>query len=1065
MRQLPIRFALGVLAAALFATGQAQVFDPSSFANLKWRSIGPYRGGRSIAVAGSKARPEEFYFGATGGGVWKSTDSGANWNCVSDGFFTTATIGALAVSESNPDIVWAGTGEGCVRGNISHGDGVYKSTDGGKTWAHMGLKETHTVTRIRIHPANPDTVYVAALGHIYGSNKERGVYKSTDGGRTWSQVLFVSDKAGAVDLSMDAKNPDVLYAATWEVFRTPYSLSSGGPGSKIFKSTDGGKSWSEITRNPGLPTGTLGRIGIAVSPVDPNRVYASVEALDGGIFSSNDGGATWQLVNDNRNYRQRAWYYSHVYADPKNVDGVYILNVGAARSTNGGKAWSGMGTPHSDNHDLWINPDNPQILINANDGGANVSKDGGRTWSAQDLPTGQFYHVTTDNFFPYRIYGAQQDNSSIRIASRTFTRGIGRDDWQGTAGGESGYIAVKPDDPEIVFGGNYSGDLAMINHRTGHSRAADPWPDNPMGHGAIDSVQRFQWTYPILFSPHDPNKLYTCSQFVLESFDGGQSWKKISPDLTRNDPSTLGSSGGPITKDNTGVEVYATVFTLAESPITKGILWAGSDDGLVHVSRNGGRKWENVTPREMPKWGLCSMVEASPHDNKTAYLAVDNHENDDLAPYIYVTHDFGKTWDLRTVGIPKDWFVRVVREDPVRKGLLYAGTERGVFVSWNDGLRWEPLQLNLPLTPIHDLTIKEDDLVVATHGRGFWILDDISPLRQMDDPKLGSGRVFLFKPRSAFAGGGGGFGGGRRGGRGAPAADEPEELLGENPMRGYVVGYHLKQKADSVAFEILDSEGTVLGRSSGAPADAGFQRAAMPGMSYPGFRTFPGMILWAGGSRSIPAPPGTYKIRMTVKGKDAAGAEWTEVHETEGHWQPDPRWNVSEKDLQEKARFARQISDSTSLANDMVVQIRNLREDIDKAVAEAQGDTGLAGEGTLLASRLSAVEEELYQVKNRAGQDPLNYPIRLNNKLAALQSVVLSNDAGPTKQSYEVFDMLSRQLKVQTDAFQRLVTGELAKFNKMLAAKNVKPIAVRGGASAPGGGGRFGGDGGDGFDP
>ncbi|HRK23106.1 MAG TPA: hypothetical protein PLX06_14910, partial [Fimbriimonadaceae bacterium] len=581
--------------------------------------IGPYRGGRSIAVAGSQARPNEYYFGATGGGVWKTTDGGENWECVSDGFFKTSSVGALAQSASNPDVVYAGMGERDLRGNIAEGDGVYKTTDGGKTWQHMGLAACRTIGRIVVHPANPDIVYVAALGHIYGRNAERGVYKSTDGGRTWLKVLFESDRAGAVHIVMDPADPETLYAATWEAFRTGYSLSSGGPGSKIWKTSDGGRSWQNLSAKPGLPVGLFGKIGLTVSPANPKRVWAIIEATDGGIFRSDDAGETWQMVNNDRNWRQRAFYYTHVAADPKNAESVYVLNVGMGRSTDGGKTFRGVGTPHSDNHDIWIAPDDSNRMVQANDGGANVSKDGGRTWTDQDLPTAQFYHVATDNAFPYRIYGAQQDNSTVRISSRTNGAGIGRNDWVETAGGESGYVTPHPADPEVVFGGSYGGYLEMLNHRTGARRNVNPWPDNPIGHGSIDQVHRMQWTFPIVFSPHNSKVLYTCSQYVLKSTDGGGSWTKISPDLSRNDPTTLGPSGGPITKDNTGVEVYGTVFTLAESSRKAGVLWAGSDDGLIHVSTNGGGEWRNVTPVGMPKWGLVSIIEASPHDPGTAF--------------------------------------------------------------------------------------------------------------------------------------------------------------------------------------------------------------------------------------------------------------------------------------------------------------------------------------------------------------------------------------------------------------------------------------------------------------
>lgn len=1024
---------LSILALTDSALGAlCQSVDSKVFANMKWRSIGPYRGGRSVACAGSTARPNEFFFGATGGGVWKSTNSGADWDCVSDGFFGTSSVGAIAVSESNPDIVFAGMGEGCIRGNVAEGDGIYKSTDAGKTWTHVGLEDTRVITRVRIDPKNPDIVYVAALGHIYGPNRERGVFKSTDGGKSWNKVLFVNERAGAVDLSMDASNPEVLYAGTWEAWRTPYTLNSGGPGSKIWKTTDGGKTWADLSANPGLPKGAFGRIGIAVSAANPNRVYACVEALEGGLFVSDDAGATWKLSNDNRNYRQRAWYYTHVYADPKAVDTVYVLNVGFAKSADGGKTFSGVGTPHSDNHDLWINPGDPQIMINSNDGGANVSKDAGRTWTEQDIPTAQFYHVTTDNAFPYRVYGAQQDNSTVRIASRTFSAGIARTDWIGTAGGESGYIAAKPDDPEVVFGGSYGGYLEMMNHRTGESRNINPWPDNPMGHGAEDSRHRMQWTFPIVFSPHDPNRLYTCSQHLLASVNGGQTWKQISPDLTRNDRSTMGPSGGPITKDNTSVEYYGTIFTVAESPKRKGVIWCGSDDGLVHVTQDGGRNWTNITPTGMPKWGLCSMIEASPHDPAAAYLAVDNHENDDNAPHIYRTSDYGKTWTKIVSGIPNGAFARVCREDPVRRGLLYAGTETGVYVSFDDGATWKPLQLNLPVTPVHDLTIKDGDLIAATHGRAFWILDDLTPLEQAGN--VASKNAHVFEPRPAVrARGGGGFGGGRRGGGGANA---PRELMGQNPaLTGIVVNYYLPKGADSVEFELLDAKGTSVSRSASAPKDEGLQRTVLPQPRYPSFRTFPGMIFWAAGPQPVQGPLGEYTVRMK-----ASGLGWTDTQEAKLKIVKDPRTSATEADSKAQFELAMKVATRVNDANDAVVQIRDLKKQIDDAVAASQNDPAIGSDGTSLKDRLGAVEEEIYQVRNRSGQDPLNYPIKLNNKLAALLGVIQSGDFRPTDPCYEVFDMLSKQLQVQLDKLKGLLEKDLAAFNKLLTVKGMKTV-------------------------
>jgi photosystem II stability/assembly factor-like uncharacterized protein len=1008
-----------LVSLSLLATGAAaQTVDPVLFSGLEWRQVGPYRGGRSLAVAGSTARPKEFYFGATGGGVWKTTDGGANWAPVSDGFVSTSSVGALAVAPSNPDIVVAGTGERDIRGNISHGDGVYRTTDGGKTWSHIGLKETQTIARIVIHPTNPDTMLVAALGHIYGRGLARGVYKTTDGGKTWRQVLPGSDRAGAVNVVMDPQNPNVLLASTWDAWRTPYTMNSGGPGSRLFRSTDGGETWTDISRNTGLPSGTLGKIGMAISPVDPKRYWAIVEAAEGGLFRSDDAGATWERVNDSRAWRQRAWYYSHVYADPKNRDAVYVLNVNFGKSTDGGKTFTTLRAPHSDHHDLWIAPDDPNRMINANDGGGTVSTDGGKTWTAQDFPTAQMYHVVTDNAFPYRILGAQQDNSTVRIPSRTQGPGITSNDWTATAGGESGYIAPKPNDPDIVYGGSYGGDLSMLNHRTNEFRSVDPWPDNPMGHGAIDLVHRFQWTYPIVFSPHDPNVLYTSSQYVLKTTNGGQSWKRISPDLTRNDPSTLGPSGGPITKDNTSVEYYGTVFTLAESPKRRGVLWAGSDDGLIHVSENGGQTWRNVTPAGMPKWGLVSMIEASPHDPGTAYAAVDNHENDDLAPYAYRTTDYGRTWTKIVTGLPTDSFVRVVREDRRRKGLLYAGTETGVWVSFDNGGNWQSLRQNLPNTPVHDLAWKEDDLIAATHGRSFWVLDDLTPLHQLAASPKTTGPRF-FTPKDAYRVT---WGLGR-----APKA-------GANPRSGVVLSYYLPEDAKELKFEFKDAQGKVFQTLTTAPKKKGFNRTSA-NLQYPSYKGFPGMVMWGAFPGPIKAPPGAYTVTMSADGF-RQGASF--------RWLKDPRSSSSDRDLTEQFRFLQRIAGRVDEANSAVTRIRNVRSALDKATDEA-GKKGDVASLTPVAQKLRAdltrVEEALYQTQNRSGQDPLNYPIRLNNRLAALITIVSNGDFRPTDQSYEVFNGLSKELDVQLAALSRLLGTDLAAVNAELQKRGVAPVS------------------------
>jgi photosystem II stability/assembly factor-like uncharacterized protein len=969
------------ISALLLVSGISAAQSADLFKSKQWRFVGPYRGGRSLAVAGSVQRPKEYFFGATGGGIWKTTDAGENWKPVSDGFLGSSSVGALAIAPTNPDIIYAGTGERDIRGNISEGDGAYKSTDGGATWSYIGLKETQTISRIVVHPTNPDIVWIAALGHVYGKNDERGVYKTEDGGVTWKRVLFATNQSGAVDITVDVNNPKVLLATIWDAWRTPYSMNSGGPNSTIMKSQDGGETWNDIGRNEGLPKGTFGKIGVSISPVDSNRYWAHVEAIDGGIFVSDDAGTTWKKTNQDRNWRQRAWYYTHIIADPKDKEGVHVLNVGWGKSTDGGKTFTGLRPPHGDNHDLWISPDNPKRMIEANDGGACVTTDGGVTFSALDMPTAQIYHVSTDNAFPYNILGAQQDNSSIRIPSRTFGNGITKDDWTSTAGGESGYIAAKPNNPDIVFGGSYGGDLSWFNHRTKTSRSVDPWPDNPMGHGAEDLDYRFQWTYPIVFSHHNPELLYTCSQFVLTSTDMGQSWKKISPDLTRNDKSMMKSSGGPITKDNTSIEYIGTVFTLAESPKKKGVLWAGSDDGLIHISQNAGGTWNEVTPPGMPKYAKVSMIEASSFDAGTAYAAVENHLNDDQTPYAYKTTDFGKTWSAITNGLPKNAFVRVVREDQRQPGLLFAGTEIGLFVSFDGGNRWQSLQNNLPLTPIHDIAWKEDDLVLATHGRGFWVMDDLSPLQQMaGEPNVG---LRLFKPKDAipvtYFGGGG-------------------PRVGANPKGGLIINYYLPNEIKDLKFEVSDSKGKVLQTVSGQTDKGMHQTSATP--RYPSFTMNPGMIFWAGGPSPIAAPPGEYKLTMNADGQKSM---------TSFKWLKDPRTTATDADLQEKFKFQMQIAAKIDLAHAAMTRIKTARD--------AQG----ANADPAWLKALTEVEEAIYQTKNKSGQDPLNYPIRLNDKLAGVFSNVSGSNYRPTKQSVEVFNMLAKQLDIQLAKLDKLV--------------------------------------------
>ncbi|HYN84605.1 MAG TPA: hypothetical protein VER32_05085, partial [Pyrinomonadaceae bacterium] len=763
------------------ATQQARAANP--LRTLAYRQIGPFRGGRVTAVAGVPAQPFVYYFGATGGGVWKTTDGGVNWEPVSDAFFKTGSVGGMAVSESDPNVVYVGMGESPIRGNVSHGDGMYKSTDAGKTWKKIGLEDTRHIARVRVHPRNPDLVYVAALGHIFGPNEQRGVFRSKDGGKSWERVLYRGPKAGAIDLTFDPSNANVLYAGFWEVHRKPWTLESGGPGGGLFKSTDGGDTWTELTRAPGMPRGLVGKIGVTVSPANPERVWAIVEAEDGGIFRSDNGGRTWTRTNEQRNLRQRAWYYTRIYADTQNAESVYVLNVGFYKSSDGGRTFNQIPVPHSDNHDLWIAPNDANRMINANDGGANVSMNGGRTWTEQDQATAQFYRVTVDNDFPYHVYGAQQDNSTVKIASRSADFTINESEWHDVGGGESGWIAPHPQDSNVVFAGSYGGYLTRYDHRTKQLRTVNVWPDNPMGAGAEAMKYRFQWNYPIFFSPHETNTLYVAGDRLFRSTNEGHSWETISPDLTRNDKSKQGSSGGPITKDNTSVEYYNTVFTAMESPVQRGVIWAGSDDGLVHVTRDGGRRWENVTPQGMPEWIQINSLDASPHDAATAYVAATMYKWDDFRPYLYKTSDYGKTWRRINSGIPDGAFTRVIREDPHRRGLLYAGTETGMYVSFDDGESWRPLQLNLPIVPITDLAVhkRDRDLVVATQGRSFWILDDLGVLEQMTAETLaastspgGAAATRLLKPEDAYRTEGGG------GGQPLP----PTATAGANPPNG-----------------------------------------------------------------------------------------------------------------------------------------------------------------------------------------------------------------------------------------------------------------------------------------
>jgi photosystem II stability/assembly factor-like uncharacterized protein len=1041
---------IGVPSARVEA--QQRGYDQGLLKGLQWRSIGPYRGGRVTAVAGVTSQQNVFYFGATGGGVWKTSDGGGNWEPISDEYFKTGSVGAIGISESDPNVVYVGMGESPIRGNVSHGDGVYKSTDAGKTWKHTGLEDTRQIARVRVHPRNPDIVYVAALGHVFGPNEQRGVFRSVDAGKTWQKVLYRSNKAGAQDLILDPTNPNIIYATLWEVYRQPWTLESGGPGGGIFKSTDAGDTWSEITRNQGLPKGIVGKIGITVSPANSERVWAIVEAEDGGVFRSDNAGRTWTKVNEQRNLRQRAWYYSRIYADPKNPDTVYVLNTGFYKSNDGGKTYSSIAVGHGDCHDLWLAPNDPMRIIIGDDGGAEVSFTGGRSWSSlYNQPTAQFYRVALDNDFPYHIYGAQQDNSTVRIPSRTTEGGIDRTDWYEVGGGESGWIAPSPKDSQIVFAGSYGGLITRHDRRTGQERNVNPWPENPMGWGAGELKYRFQWNFPILFSPHDPNTLYAAANVLFKSTNEGQSWQPISGDLTRNDKSKQGPSGGPITKDNTSVEYYCTIFTVMESPVEKGTIWAGSDDGLVHVTRDGGKNWQNVTPPGIPEWIQINSIDASSIDAGTAYVAATRYKLDDFKPYLYKTSDYGKTWKKITNGIPDNAFTRVIREDPNRRGLLFAGTETGLYASFDDGENWQSLQLNLPVVPITDLAIhkRERDLVAATQGRSFWVLDDLSMLHQMADAAKSD--AYLFTPEEAYrmAGGGGGGGGGRAGG-----------AVGQNPPNGAVIYYYSKNKPGEVVLEILDASGKSIskftsrpsggggpavtegqgpfggGGPRGLPAEAGLNRFVWD-LRYPDATRFPGLIMWAGSTSGPRAAPGAYQAKLTIDGKTM-----TQSFEVK----KDPRLETTQADFARQLDLLLKIRDKFSETSEAVLQIRDARKQIDDLTNRTKGQPNakaITDAAKALNAKLTAVEEELYQTKNQSNQDPLNYPIRLNNKLAALTGVVGGSDSAPTDQSIAVYEDVVAKINAQLKKLDDIVRADLPAFNKMVRDQEVPAVFVR----------------------
>ncbi|MEX0291384.1 MAG: glycosyl hydrolase [Flavobacteriaceae bacterium] len=1007
-------------------------YPEALYSSLEYRLVGPFRGGRSAAVTGVPGAPNLYYFGATGGGVWKTMDGGRSWENISDGYFG-GSIGAVEVAQSDPNVIYVGGGEKTLRGNVSSGYGIWKTVNAGKTWTSVGLKNSRHVPRIRIHPKDHNIVYAAVLGNIYKPTQDRGIYKSTDGGKSWRKTLFVNDQAGAVDLVLDPNNPRIMYASTWRAKRTPYSLSSGGKGSALWKSTDSGESWTEISKNEGFPKDTLGIIGVTVSPKNSERVWAIVENKEkGGLYRSDDGGKKWTQVNSERKLRQRAWYYTRVYADTEDENIVYVLNVRYHKSTDGGKTFSTFNAPHGDHHDLWISPENSKRMIIGDDGGAQVSYDGGETWSTYyNQPTAQFYRVTTDNAFPYRIYVAQQDNSTIRIKHRSDGSRIDEDDWESTAGGESAHIAVDPTDNDIVYGGSYDGFLTRVNHKKNTVRGINVWPDNPMGHGAEGMKYRFQWNFPIIFSRHNPKKLYTFSNHVHMTENEGQSWKLLSGDLTRNDPTKLVSSGGPITQDNTSVEYYCTIFAANESPLKEGLLWVGSDDGLIHVSRDGGQSWDNVTPANMPEWSMINSIEPSAFDEGSCYVAATRYKLGDFKPYLYKTSDYGKTWKKITNGINEEHFTRALREDPKQKGLLYAGTETGMYISFDDGANFKPFQLNLPIVPITDLTIKDNNLIVATQGRSVWIIDDLTVLHQQADIEK-SAAAILYKPKDSY----------RTKGQ---AASKPSKTAGANHPNGVITHFYLKDlsEKDSISLTYTTMSGDTLSSFSNVAKEKDKKLKVKKGGNTHVWNTrgkeaekLKGMILWWASLAGPKAVPGNYKVHLNVNGNSS---------EQTFKIVADPRAEVTVADMQKQYDFITEINTTIDKAHKSIKKIRKISADLDaftKQYKDNEATKDLVEKAKKMKKEFGEVEKALYQTKNRSNQDPLNFPIKLTNKLGHLNSLVAIDDFPPTDQDIAVKNELSGKINNQLQIFDTMVTKEIKEFNEAFNALDLDYLFI-----------------------
>jgi len=999
---------------------------------IQWRNIGPFRGGRSASVTGVSGKANLFYMGSTGGGIWKTTDAGNTWQNISDGFFG-GSVGSIAVSEWDNNVIYVGNGEKTVRGNVSSGDGIWKSVNAGKTWKHIGLKNSRHVPRIKIHPKNPDIVYAAVLGDLYKSSTERGVYKSIDGGTSWKKVLFANADAGAVDLIIDPNNARILYATTWNIRRTPYSLSSGGEGSALWKSIDGGDTWKNISANEGLPKGLWGISGVTVSPVNSDIVWALIENKNGGVYKSTDAGKTWKLINSERKLRQRAWYYTRIYADTQDENGLYVLNVRYHHSKDGGKTYQTHNAPHGDHHDLWIAPENNQRMIIGDDGGAQVSFDAGENWTTyHNQATSQFYRVTTDNHFPYRIYGAQQDNSTIRIAHRTNGQFITTKDWESTAGGESAHIAVDPTDNDIVYGGSYGGFLTRVNHKTKEARAINVWPDDPMGHGAEDFKYRFQWNFPIFFSPNNPKKLYAASNHLHITENEGQTWEIISPDLTRNDPKTLGVSGGPITKDNTGVEYYGTIFAAAESRLEKDLIWTGSDDGLVHITKNGGKDWLNITPKIMPEWMMINCIEIDPFNKGGAYMVGTKYKTGDYKPYIYKTENYGQTWKLIVNGIDNEDFTRALSADPIRKGLLYAGTERGMYISFDDGNSWKKFQLNLPIVPITDLAIKNNNLIAATQGRSFWLIDDLTPLHQLNNNTIKED-FFVNKPMDSYR---------MNGGKG-----KTSKMQGQNHYGGVAINFYVKDttKADTISLSFLDQHKKLIKKFTNRPSkeEKDLTLKVKPGsnqfywnMMYADAEKVKGMILWWASLSGPKALPGIYTVELT-KNNVTKSQEFNILK--------DPRSEASNEDMQAQFDFILEVRDKMTeihKALKNVTKVKTQIKQLKKSITDKNKHKELLDFASNISTKVTVIEKKLYQTKSKSNQDPLNFPIRLNNKLGHLNSLSSIGNFKPTDQAVAFKNEITAQIDKELADLYKIFNTDVKELNKKVKESTVDLIQL-----------------------